>query len=235
MAIFAASKNTILYYTSTVNCPGFQHTQSSGAQFDIQSGNINTRYLNLTQGYASSCSAIEFRYTSDCFFKFQTISEMSCMFAIAFTEVEADNLELSYSNIFNISLVMEKNATKLPNFYPGTIHVEDADKITIDHFCFYNIDFGPNNTNSKLVSRGVDSKVNKVQPIHIVLIDCTYDCSNYYIAVEYSPNVNNQVLINCKSNTVKSNLISYLNLGECQGKVTPNPLIISNDNNNQIH
>lgn len=128
---------------------------------------------------------------------------------------------------------MEKNATKLPNFYPGVIHVEDADKISIDHFCFYNIDFGPNNTNSKLVSRGVDKKVNNVQPIHIVLIDCTYDCSNYYIAVEYSPNVKNQVLVNCKSNTVKSNPISYLNLGECQGEVTPNPKIISNDNTNQ--
>lgn len=232
VALFSASKKTTLYFTSTVNCPGFQKTPSSGAQFDMQSDSITSKYVNASQGYAFNCAGIEYRYTSSGFFKFQTICEMVCMFAIAYTDIDTDNLELSYSNIYNISLMIPgNNGTNSFDYYPGIVYVINTDVIKIDHFCFFDIDFGPENTNSKLVSRGFDVKTRKIQPIHIVLIDCTYDCSDFYVAAEYSPNMNNQELIGCQSNTVKSIQISHLDLGECKGNVTP-PLVATNPADN---
>lgn len=226
VALFSASKKTKLQFTSSVNCPGFQRTATSGAQFDMQANNIESKHINATQGHATHCSGIEIRYASKGYFKFQTIYEMVCLFAVAFTNIE--KLELSYSNIYNISLIMPPNSTD----YPGVIYVqeEDADTIKIDHFCFFEIDFGHDNNNSKLVTRGIDPTTRKFEPIHIVLINCTYDFANSNIALDISPNVNYE-LIGCQSNIVKLNTISHLNLGECRGEVTapPFPVIGSND------
>lgn len=218
VALFSSSKKTNLIFTSAVNCPGFQKTASSGAQFDIQANTIATKYINSTQGYATHCSGIEIRYASSGYFKFQTIYEMVCLFAIAFTGIE--KLEISYSNIYNISLIMQQNSTN----YPGVIYVqeEEADTIKIDHFCFFEIDFGLESYKSKLVTRGIDPITRKMEPIHIVLINCTYDFTNSNIALEISPNVNYE-LIGCQSNIVKLNTISHLNLGECKGKMTAPP------------
>lgn len=139
VALLIAGENAILYYASTVNCPGQKDDRkmSVGAQFDIQSLNVTSKYVNATGGHSKYCAGMEYRYSTDGFFKFQTISEMSCTFAIAFSNISRTGVDLSNSNIFNITLLRTNSDLGQP--YSGLIHVRDLDCITLSEFCFTQI------------------------------------------------------------------------------------------------
>lgn len=218
VALLIAGENTILYYASTVNCPGVNtgRSISHGAQFDIQSVNVTSQYVNATGGYSKYCAGMEYRDSTDGFFRFQTISDMTCTFSIAFTNITI-TLDLSNSNIFNITLHRLTEDDGQP--FSGLIHVRQSDSIKLEEFCFVNISFNEENKdNSRIISKGKD------QSIGVTLINCTYDCDDERIEFNYKSENPSLSLEGCVSNTVTLNDIPQLNLGECQGKVTPAPL-----------
>ena len=219
VALLIAGENTILYYASTVNCPGIGNERKTveGAQFDIQSTNVTSKYVNATGGRSSYCAGIEYRLSQEGFFRFQTISNMECTFSIAFTEINISGLDLSTSNIYNITLHRSNTANNQP--FSGLIHVRKTDSITLSDFCFTNIIFNNENDNSRIISKG------NGQDIAVTLINCTFECGIDRIEYTYVGALKTCQLIGCETNKATLNEIPQLNLGECKGKVTPAPLI----------
>ena len=103
VALFMAANNTVLYYASTVDCPGFNagRKQTAGAQFDMNAANVTSKYVNSTGANSQYCGGIEYRKAKEGFFKFQTISNMKCMFSIAYTDIEIQSFD-DKSNSVNI-------------------------------------------------------------------------------------------------------------------------------------
>lgn len=220
VALLIAGDETKLYYASTVNCPGFEEgrKKSAGAQFDIQADNVTSKFVNATGGHSQFCAAIEYRRASAGFFKFQTISDMNCMFAISYTDVVMDGLDLSMSNIFNITL--KKNQYFADSPFSGLIHVRQTKRLELSQFSFVDITFNTDSDDqSRIVSKGFG------QPIVVTLIDCHYSCDDSKIEYNYVENPTTCNLINCHNESEYTNDIPQLNLGDCKGIVTPAPLI----------
>ena len=71
VAVFSSAKNNLLYYTSTVNCPGKSALpKSKGALFDLQSENVTSQYVNCTSDNSNFCVGIEYRHANQGFSKF---------------------------------------------------------------------------------------------------------------------------------------------------------------------
>ncbi|KAK8865540.1 hypothetical protein M9Y10_011096 [Tritrichomonas musculus] len=223
IAIFSAAKKTILYYASTVNCPGQNSVQVRGAQFDLQAQNASSQDVNATDSNAYYCGGIEYRWVTEGFFRFQTISKMKCMYSVAYSDIKTKNLLLFDSNIQEITLHRSNIDPGDPK-YSGLIHVRytsshATDSIVITGFCFMNNKFNDNDDDfSRIISRG--TKGGKVSPYPVTLIDCYYDCGNDRVAF----NTGKIETLNCVANTVTFNDIPQLNLGECKGEVTAAPL-----------
>lgn len=85
-ALLLSGENIQLLYASSVNCPGNEQgtEKAKGAQFDIHSGDISSKYVNATGGFSKYCGSIEYRGSSKGTFMYQTIMDMDCMFVIAF-------------------------------------------------------------------------------------------------------------------------------------------------------
>ena len=149
VALFVAADKTILFYTSSVNCPGTDKNPAEGAQFDMQANNFSSQQVNASNGHSHDCSTIEYRYANSDYFKFETISDIECKFGIAYSSIEQKNLDLSMSNMVRVELTRYgSELATMTNVFSGLIHVRDIDNITIRNFCFqdniFKTDFGDN-------------------------------------------------------------------------------------------
>ena len=229
IAIFSSAINNILYYASTVNCPGENGIKATGAQFDLQGTNLSSKFVNSTGGYSDYCGGIEYRHAKDGFFRFQTISDMKCMFSVSYTDISSKKIELSLSNIFNVTIERGQLIND-ERVYSGLIHIRKTHEIEIINFSFIDniledTKFQQNGQTytdfAKIISRGTNN--NGLQHIDITLIDCYYSCQNDKLI-----NSSNYVMetISCHpgANADDLNDIPQLDLGECKGKVTAKPL-----------
>lgn len=225
VAIFSAAFQTELYYASTVNCPG-KDKVAEGAQFDLNSQTVTSHSVNSTGGNSVYCSGIEYRYTESGFFRFQSISDSKCRFAIAYTDVTGTvtkDLDLSYSNIFNIELINDI----LKNAYPGLIHVRKTNdnaqlnEFKVSNFCFIvGDDFNEPDNNRRIISRGHDGT--SFQSIQITLYDCSFNCNNDKVGMNDDGKI---IIESCNQGAnPTTNTVSQLSLGDCQGGVKPEPL-----------
>lgn len=228
VAIFSAAKENILFYASTVNCPGLTGTQTAGAQFDLQAETVTSKQVNCTGGNSNFCGGIEYRHAKNGFFLFQTISHMKCMFAVSYTDITDYNIESEMCNIMNVELRRGKINDQL--VYSGLIHVRKTHSFHISKFAFIE-----NTMNDELfikdeqkytdiktiISRGTEGGT--IEYIDITLSDCFFDCETDKII--YNTNVNIQTN-DCHFNSNKENLINIeqLDLGECKGTVKAAPL-----------
>lgn len=228
-AIFSSAKNTILFYASTVNCPGTEHPRSNGAQFDLQSNIATSRNVNSTGGNSQFCGSIEYRRTKEGFFLFQTISKSLSRFTVSYTDIETKDLELMKSNFIENELITDDD--KSQNF-PGIIFIRRTDGFTqydvkISDFCFYNNNLG-GNEKARIISRQIkqhtqdgENHFYTLQEIKISLINCYYSCEEnqvFYSADNFNNDLN--VIENCHKE-LKTNEIHQLLLGECKGDVIP--------------
>lgn len=78
-----------------------------------------------------------------------------------------------------------------------------------------------NNDKSRIISKGNN------QDIAVILINCNFECNHEKIEYNYENAKNSCQLKGCNLETATLNDIPQLILGECQGKVTPAPLIPS--------
>lgn len=228
VALFSAADKTILLYTSSVNCPGLEKTIAEGAQFDIQANTISSQQVNASTSQSWYCGAIEYRYASKGSFKFETISDIKCMFGIAYSSIVQKDLDLSMSNMIRIKLerhVSQNDPDSMINVFSGLIHVRNIDSITISNFCFLDNNLkNINDDDQKIISRGTDgSSEHKIQPIKVILNNCYYDCLDSFVDITDGDNLNNHKLVNCVQNTNTLNDIPQLDLDECKGAVTPPP------------
>lgn len=231
VAIFGAAQETILYYASTVNCPGIDNgrVQACGAQFDINSVNASFHSINATGGYSEYCGAIELRHASNYLVKFETISNMRCMFGVAFTDIDQGKTDFSYSNLINIELVSQQNQGEIvlnSSLIYVRLAITNNYEFKISNLCFINIIF---DDMSVIVSRARIGST--YQPIKIVLEDCSYDCANDKVANTDGLSSDFLSIINCNNfeEVPTTNSYSLLNLGECKGNATPEPLIPPTD------
>lgn len=97
-AMYIVSNETTLLYTSTIDCPGTDHSRSVGAQFDINSLNVTSKCINITGGQAIYCSGIEYRYATSGFFRFQSMSNGYGTYITAFSDIEIDSFSIDYLN-----------------------------------------------------------------------------------------------------------------------------------------
>lgn len=181
--------------------------------------------MNCSGGYSNYCGGIEYRYASTGFFKYQTITGITCMFGISYTKLTEksaleNGIELSDSNIIGIKLE-RANGLKDDGLYSGLIHVRQTKKISIKNFCF--IDSTLDGTD-RIISKGTEG--GNMQNIIVEFDNCFYDCENKMIAIETQ--AEKLIMINCVENTKTLNEIDQLLLGECQGNEEPVPFTPTN-------
>ena len=145
---------------------------------------------------------------------------MTCMFSVSYTDISTNNLELHDSNIHNIELVRTSADDKL---YSGLIHVRytngnENNDITITNFCFVDNTYNANDgsDNPKIVSKGTWGGV--IRPYKVILKNCYYDWDQ---GMEANDNAHTE---GCQHNTWTLNNIPQLDLGECKGVKTAEPL-----------
>lgn len=240
VAIYCCAENTILFMSSAVNCPGPTHNRAEGAQFDMQADIVKSKNVNITGGKSKYCAGIEYRNAKKGYFLYQTITNIEgCMFATAFTNINADGIEISYSNYNKIALEYNGGDNDV-NLYPGLVHVRFKD-IIIDTFVFTNLNVR-SSKGAKIISRGTDwfnntegIWSNHEQDLKITVKNCYADNS---VLDEYIPN---RLLNNSRNPTVmffgdiirEQNVatleISQLLLGNCQGNFVPGDEIVKEE------
>ncbi|KAK8887408.1 hypothetical protein M9Y10_038448 [Tritrichomonas musculus] len=216
-ALIIASEKVVLFYASTVNCPGKGDgiSKSRGAQFDIQSKNVSSQYVNATGGYSKYCGSIEYRKSSEGFFRFQTIMTMDCMFVIAFSKFEKDTIDISFCNLLNNTIHLYDSDA---GSHPALIHVRQQN-ITINNFAFINNDFGDT---GRIASKESQTTPDSYKSQKIILNNCYADS---YVAKDTEAFETNNCDLNYAEITL--NTISQLNLGECKGNIPPPEIVIT--------
>lgn len=215
-ALILGSKDVKFFYASTVDCPKHdaQNKQSFGAQFDILADSISSQYVNATGGNSIYCGAMEYRNATSGFFRYQTITKMNCKYAISFTAVDINNLTITTCNIFENSVHKAYNYDNEGSNPPALVFVQKKDLLVEDFYFSKNV----LSDNAKLTSK------ENVDEITIILRGCyadtgnSQDWSNSYVKTE-----------NChfSNNPIETCSILQLNLGSCQGQITPGQLIIT--------
>lgn len=225
--LYAAAENTTLFYSSSVMCspPNYR---SNGAQYDLQSLNVVSKSVNITSGYSNYCGGIEYRYAITGYFIHQTLTNLTACFVTAFTDITIENIELSESNFVVNTITFFEDNQSCKYVTPGIIHVRN-EPIRIIHFCFINNIFKPstcyNNLGSsisiipQLVSRQNNDNTT------VTLINCYANIDDpVYWNSSYIITQNCHFEPDMSFNTIE---ISQLNLGECQGNVTAEPILFS--------
>lgn len=69
---------------------GEQSNQARGSLFDIQSDEINSHSINVSEGCLHRNGAIEFRYCTKGSIKFQAFQQLDCSFIETFVEIGSD-------------------------------------------------------------------------------------------------------------------------------------------------
>lgn len=214
-----------------MNCPPEDKPfLSGGAQIDIQADQVKSKNVNVTGGMAKYCAAIEIRYATMGFYKFQTISNIKeCMFASSF--YNATDMELSFSNYDNISFVNNAEEKDV-NLRPGSIYIWNRD-IVINNFAFTNF-IDMNSVNPLIVSRGTyyvkedSNEVNRMQKLKVTFNNCYRDgtIANSQRGIEY---IDGEKMLFGEV-IHKENLMTFtmdqLLLGNCGGRATPNDKIM---------
>lgn len=216
LPFFSSAKNNLLYYASTVNCPGNDKPKSKGALYDLQGENVTSQYANYTGGNAGFCDGIEYRHANEGFFKFQTNADITCMFAVSYTNLQSTDIDLSTSNIMNVNIVRRIGDERV---FSGLIHVRKPNAhIVINKFVIINnkLDdeqFNRGTDNKRIISRGCDS--NGIFKIDATLNECYYDCGDDKIISTTNYELKTP---NCKNNANEEDLkdIEQLNFGECK-------------------
>lgn len=153
VCLYSSAKDTILFMSSAVNCPGTDKKAAEGAQFDMQAEIVKSKNVNITGGKAKFCAGIEYRYARKGYFLYQSISNIeACMFATAFTDINVKDIEISFCNYDNNNLIYSGKANDV-NLFPGLIHARFNDVI-IDTFCFTH--FRDSTNKGKIISRGTE-------------------------------------------------------------------------------
>lgn len=217
-ALIVSGKIIQLFYASTVNCPGNEEgtKKARGAQFDIHSNDISSKFVNATGGYSKYCGSIEYRGSSSGSFSFQTIMSMHSMFVISFSKFSQSNtIDISYCNLINNKI---ENFDSEAGTYPALIHVRQQN-IRIQNFAFLNNDFSDD---GRIASKE-QQKSGKYPEQQIILINCYADSySEKESEVFQTESCNFQYL-----DKLTLNNISQLDLGECKGNIPPSELIIT--------
>lgn len=221
--LILAGQNVKLFYASTTECAisdlNGNKIKARGAQFDIQSSEVSSQYLNITGGNSKYCGSIEYRFSQFGFFKFQTISNVECMFVVAFSKFHNPSINIEFCNLINNKLSdYEENAYT----YPAMMKITQTSLI-INNFIFLNNNF---NSNGRIASCDgqTNSEDTRKEGQEIILNDCY---SNSY--PKYTDDFFKSY--NCNFNfgsELTTNPIDQLNLGECKGNATVGTLLITN-------
>lgn len=238
LALFCASKETVVYFSSTIDCPPTDHDISSGgAQIDIQSDYVKSKNVNITGGRAKYCGGIEYRYATKGHFKFQTISNIKeCMFATSFTSISINDLEISFSN-YDRNRLVNNAVDKDKNLKPGLIHIREKD-IVISNFCFTKL-IDDTNAGAMIISRGTyytneeGKEINHLQKIRITLNNCYRDSSisRSNVAIEYIDGEKMLFGSVDEDKNLQTNKIDQLLLGNCEGNIPPGEDVVIEDVN----
>ena len=210
-AIIMGAQEITLFYASTVNCPGHLG-QTWGAQFDIMANQtINSKLVNATGGHSIFCGSIEYREAKSGFFKFQTITQMDCMYATSFTSVSIEGLSISTCNVHNNTL----RTNNIDNVHSPCLVFVREKNISIENFYFFDNDFG---------EKGVFASRNHQDDIYITLFNCFSDENS-----ESRWKDERNIVYNCSfEDELKETLhLTLLNLGECAGEATPGQMVVT--------
>lgn len=212
-ALFVASNSIELNYSSSVDCPSISES-SFGAQFDMQTTNVKSCFINATKGNSVCCSAIEYRNAKKGFFSYQTIANQIGGFISSFTKLEGA-VNISCCNLVN-------NTVRYTNIVPtcSIIHVR-LKSVTISDFVVIGTAFdGFNGLNQPLfASKGRDES----DEFFITVIGCHIESSfNNQIFFQDITTISN--FFNEEGQIFQTKTIPQLNLGDCQGTVKPPPI-----------
>ncbi|OHT03891.1 hypothetical protein TRFO_28799 [Tritrichomonas foetus] len=207
-AMLVAASTLKLFFSSSSECPDGS-LQSTGAQFDLASTDIESRYINATTGNSVYCAGIEYRDATSGYFQFQTVINQKGGFTTSFTSVAMD-VEISFCNFINETVYNLGDST------PAVIHIR-MQSIVIKNFVFAGITI----SSGRLVSLSGDTgSSGKTLTIENCLIDQNLDIG-YLNGITYE-NKNNSF------NAIIQTLdIPQLNLGNCAGVITAPPIVIT--------
>lgn len=215
-ALILGAQEVKFYYASTVDCPKAGTNKPYGAQFDIQANSISSQFINATGGESVYCGAMEYRNATKGFFQFQTIAQMHCKYAIAFTSVEINDLKITSCNIFNNTVLRDPvYDSNLSSSAPSLIFIRKKN-LLVQNFYF---------TKNDLTHDGKLASIEIGDTLTVNLLGCYADTNNKN-HWEY-PNVTTE---NCGFHDVEITTfgLRQLKLGRCLGDVDPGPIIITN-------
>lgn len=227
IAVFSSAINNILYYASTVHCPG-PNRKATGAQFDLQGTNVSSKYVNSTGGNSKYCGGIEYRHPSNGFFRFQTISDSICMFSVSYTNILSQKVDLSLSNIVNVTLKYGFPADE--RVRSALIHIRQTKTIILSNFSFIDniMEDEPFTHHDKTLidhkmvfSRGYFDK--DIEYVDISIDNCYYNCHSNQVIDTTNAYVRTFNVIG-NANIDDLNHIQQLDLGDCKGEVKAKPL-----------
>lgn len=207
MCMAAARMN--LNYTSCTNCSCI--IRSRGAQFDIQSQYPTSEHMNMTGGMSKFCGSLEYRYSDEGYFRYQTMMNISSKYGTCFPYSKMNQVSVVYCNYISNKIIKLTEGELSSLIYLGNY------KLIVEYFYFINNKF-VDGFGQFISRKGGTSGI-------VEMRNCYFDESD-----QNRYNRDFVTYYNCFLGTryfTKYNLI-HVSLGICAGKKTAEPIILSN-------
>lgn len=206
-AMFVFAEIIEIMYNTAVKCPPY--SKSIGAQFDFTSEFINSSYINSTESSARYCVAIEYRVAKYANLRFNSLVDLKGGFINSFSYL--DEISITFCNYVN-------NTIEQGNRVGGFFYIKHSHRnICILNSCFARIYF-------ELENYGFIYDADSVTSLAVQLKDCLIEQS---LINRLNKVVTENVVIYRSDQTKFTNMIDFLDLSSCKGRITPPPIIFS--------